>query len=121
VRKYSPEVPSSVGCLAQVCANHTGAVQEYLEAYVKHFDLLSHIQLQTKVLRITHNDADNNWTIHLKENHLPEAYVNFDKVVICSGEWGSQECHHFPVEICLKDMSSILENSRNQATSMAKM
>jgi dimethylaniline monooxygenase (N-oxide forming) len=65
-------------------------VHKYLESYADEFDLLPHIHLQTKVLRVTRNDDDTKWTVHLQERNGSETATDFDKVAVCSGEWGKQ-------------------------------
>jgi dimethylaniline monooxygenase (N-oxide forming) len=70
-------------------------VQDYLESYADRFDLLSHTHLRTKVLRVTRNYADAKWTLHLREGEGSETTTNFDKVVVCSGEWGKQRIPSF--------------------------
>jgi cation diffusion facilitator CzcD-associated flavoprotein CzcO len=49
-------------------------VQDYLKAYADRFDLLSHTHLRTKVLRITHNHGDTQWTLDLQERKTVRDY-----------------------------------------------
>ncbi|KAF7973664.1 hypothetical protein HWV62_14638 [Athelia sp. TMB] len=63
-------------------------VQEYLEAYAKSFDLLPHIHLQTRATLVKRNEADTKWAVYLHNPDGSETVVEFDKVVICRGEWG---------------------------------
>lgn len=63
-------------------------VQEYLESYAKHFDLVKHIRLSTKVTKVVRNASDTKWTVHSTRNDGTETQIDFDKVAVCWGEWG---------------------------------
>lgn len=74
--KGSPHFPSAL----QVC--------EYLESYAHGFDLLPHIRLQTKVYNVARDGDDTKWTVRFQQQDGSNTSMDFDKVAICTGEWG---------------------------------
>ncbi|KAL0932684.1 dimethylaniline monooxygenase 2 [Colletotrichum truncatum] len=71
---------------------HPGAkdVEQYLEAYAEHFDLLQHIQFSKKVTKVERDEVTGKWTVFTRStksdpNISPEETQAFDRLVIATG------------------------------------
>ena len=71
-------------------------VHNYLDSYAEHFCLSSHICLGTSVMRITRNKEDTQWTVYIRRGTGPETAEDFDKVALCTGEWGKPKMPTIP-------------------------
>ncbi|EFW20968.1 hypothetical protein D8B26_002753 [Coccidioides posadasii str. Silveira] len=61
---------------------------EYVEAYAKHFDLHRHIRLNTTVVRVLRDEADNKWLIEVRatDSHGTQTQTHvFDRLVFATG------------------------------------
>jgi dimethylaniline monooxygenase (N-oxide forming) len=70
-------------------------VQEYLEAYARKFDLMRHVKLSTKVVKVVRNETEGTWSVHLRQNEGTETQEDFDKIAVCRGEWGEPKMPFF--------------------------
>eukprot|EP00986_Skeletonema_menzelii_P019597 scaffold28648_cov154-Skeletonema_menzelii.AAC.1 len=67
----------------------TGAeVQKYIERYVDHFNLGDSIALNTRVTKVAQNQ-DGSWNVKIKTTNGKEEDNHFDKVVVASGLYSS--------------------------------
>ncbi|XP_070602822.1 flavin-containing monooxygenase 3-like [Erythrolamprus reginae] len=66
---------------------HNSKLQEYIELYAKHFDLVKYIQFKTHVINIKkHSDfrVSGQWDIEIQKDGKLES-ITFDAVMVCSG------------------------------------
>ncbi|MCJ1289807.1 hypothetical protein MMC34_001340 [Xylographa carneopallida] len=59
-------------------------VHEYIKDYAKHFKLLPHVKLNTKVVKVVRNKDDTKWQVHIRTGNV-DASLEFDKVIFCNG------------------------------------
>ena len=63
-------------------------VQKYIERYVDHFNLGDSIALNTRVTKVAQNE-DGSWSVKTKTSNGKEEENHFDKVVVASGLYSS--------------------------------
>lgn len=59
-------------------------IQEYMESYAKHFDLLQDIVFHASVTQVTRNKEDTKWRVELQVDGQPRV-EEFDKVAFTHG------------------------------------
>ncbi|KAH8657697.1 flavin-binding monooxygenase-like-domain-containing protein [Xylariales sp. PMI_506] len=72
-------------------ATHPSAkqVEEFLNNYAKHFNILSNIHVSTEVLKVERDESKGEWLVSIKStkagSESPIQVMTFDRVVIASG------------------------------------
>ena len=59
-------------------------VYKYIRNYAEHFDLYSHVRLNTAVRKVVRNKDNGKWQVFVAD-HTGELAHEFDKIIFCQG------------------------------------